>query len=129
MTPYRKSKKSHTSRGDQQAILYKFFIYFVNKWKKTNRVIVVSYRAPFHICQYSDHRCEFPIIWKTKLVQTYWKVYLICMKVQVHSSSEPPLEYHQDHTPLMSQGRLWPFLPTWELLEDNAISDNFLEEK
>ena len=32
------------------------------------------------------------------------------MKVQVHSSLEPPLEYIQDQTPLMNQGSLLFFL-------------------
>ena len=40
----------------------------------------------------------------------YWKVKLVCMKVQAHSSYEPPLEYNQDQTPLTNQDSLWPFL-------------------
>ena len=40
---------------------------------------------------------------------TYWGVQLVCMEVKVHSSLEPPLEYNQDHTPLMNQGLLWLF--------------------
>ena len=27
---------------------------------------------------------------------TYWKIQLVCLKVQVHSSLEPPLEYNKD---------------------------------
>ena len=30
------------------------------------------------------------------LSDTYWGVQLVCMKVQTHSSLEPPLEYNQD---------------------------------
>ena len=37
------------------------------------------------------------------------------MKVQAHSSLEPPLEYNQDQMLLMNQGSLWPFEPSWEL--------------
>ena len=37
---------------------------------------------------------------------TYLRVQLVCMKVQVHSSLEPPLEYNEDQTPLMNQGSL-----------------------
>ena len=32
--------------------------------------------------------------------EIYWRVQLVCMKVQVHSSLEPTLEYNQDQTPL-----------------------------
>ena len=38
---------------------------------------------------------------------TYWRVQLVCVQVQAHSSLEPPLEYNQDQTPLMNQGSLW----------------------
>ena len=31
------------------------------------------------------------------------------MKVQVHSSVEPWLEYNQEQMPLMNQGLLWSF--------------------
>ena len=27
---------------------------------------------------------------------TYWRVQLVCQKVQAHTSLEPPLEYNQD---------------------------------
>ena len=37
---------------------------------------------------------------------TYLRVYLVCMKVQAHSSLEAPLEYNQDQTPLTNQGLL-----------------------
>ena len=33
---------------------------------------------------------------------TYWKVQLVYMKVQVHSFSEPPLEYNQGYMPFSS---------------------------
>ena len=34
------------------------------------------------------------------------RVSLVCMKVQAHSSLEPPLEYDQDQMPVMNQGSL-----------------------
>ena len=40
---------------------------------------------------------------------TYWKVQLLCKKVQTHSSLELSLEYNQDQMPLSNQGSLWPF--------------------
>ena len=39
----------------------------------------------------------------------YWRVKLVCKKVQAHSSVEPPLEYNHNQIPLMNQGLLWPF--------------------
>ena len=44
------------------------------------------------------------------LSDSYWRVQLVCMKNQAHSSLEPPLEYSQYQMPLMNQGSLWPFL-------------------
>ena len=43
------------------------------------------------------------------LLDTYWRVQLVCIKVQAYSSVEPPLEYSQDQTPLINQGLFWPF--------------------
>ena len=40
---------------------------------------------------------------------TYWRIQLVCKKVQAHSSLEPPLEYSQDQTPLTNQVSLLPF--------------------
>ena len=40
---------------------------------------------------------------------TYWRVQLVCKKVQAHGSLEPPLRYNQVQTPFTNQGRLWPF--------------------
>ena len=41
---------------------------------------------------------------------TYWKVQLLCKKVQA-----APLEYNQDQASLKNQGLLWPFEPSWKL--------------
>ena len=40
------------------------------------------------------------------LSDTYWRFQLECMKVQGHSSLEPPLEYNQGQKLLMNQGSL-----------------------
>ena len=39
----------------------------------------------------------------------YWRVQLVCVKVQVHSSSELPQEYNQNQTNLTNQKFLWHF--------------------
>ena len=46
----------------------------------------------------------------------YWRVQLVCKKVQVHSSLESPLEYNQDQTPLTNQGTFLTFLGVTEIL-------------
>ena len=38
------------------------------------------------------------------LSDTYWRVQLVCKKIQAHSSLELPLEYNQDQMPLTNQG-------------------------
>ena len=40
---------------------------------------------------------------------TYWRVQLVCIKVQAHKSLEPPLEYNQDQTTFTNQGLWRPF--------------------
>ena len=67
------------------SIIYKFFKEFSNHRKKTNRVVN---KTP------SD---------------AYWRVQLVCKKVQAHSSLEPLLECIQNQTPLINQGSSWPF--------------------
>ena len=57
------------------------------------------------------------------LSDMYWRVQLVCMNVQAHSSLQPPLEYNQDQEPLMNQGFLWPFYTSWELQKYYAVSD------
>ena len=44
------------------------------------------------------------------LSDTYWRVQLVCTKIEAHSSLETPSEYNQDQTLLMNQGFLWPIL-------------------
>ena len=45
---------------------------------------------------------------KQILSDIYWRVQLVCVKVQSHSSLEPPLGYNQDQMLLTVQGWLWP---------------------
>ena len=92
-------------------IIYKFFKDFTNHRKKTNRVVVLSSRPFMNILKYRDYQRDYPIIWKTRLSDTYWRFHLVCTKFQAHSSSEPPVKYYQDRMPLMNQGSLWPFEP------------------
>ena len=40
---------------------------------------------------------------------TYWRVQLVCMKVQADSFLEPLLEYNQNQMCLMNEGSLWTF--------------------
>ena len=47
------------------------------------------------------------------------------MKGQVQRSSEKPLVYNQDQTPLTNQGWLCPFQQTWELQKYDAVSYYF----
>ena len=51
-----------------------------------------------------------------------WRAQLICMKIEAHSSSEPPVEYNQDQAPLRNQDWSWPFYLTWKLREDYVVS-------
>ena len=37
------------------------------------------------------------------ILDTYWRVQLICMEDQTHSSLEPTLVYNQTQTPLINQ--------------------------
>ena len=59
------------------------------------------------------------------LSDTYWRVQLVFMKVQTHSTLEPLLEYNQDQMLLVNQGSLWPFQPSWELRKYYAVWDDF----
>ena len=54
---------------------------------------------------------------------TYWRVQLVCKKVQAHSFLEPPLEYNQDQMPLTNEGSLWPFKLSLGVTEILCISN------
>ena len=90
-------------------IIYKFFKDFINHRKMTNRAVAFSSRPFPEIFKYRDHEWDLPTVWKIRLFKTHknWRVQLVFRKVQAHSYLEPPLEYNQDQTPLMSQGLLW----------------------
>ena len=45
------------------------------------------------------------------------------MKIQVHSSLKPALEYNQYKMPLTNQDYLWPFQPTLEIHEYYTVTD------
>ena len=71
-------------------MIYKFLKGFTNRWK-TNRVVVFNSRPFPNILKYRDHSLE-----NKTLSDTYWRVQLVCVKVQAYSSLEPSLEYNQD---------------------------------
>ena len=48
----------------------KFFKYFTNHRKKTNRAIVFSCKPFPNILKYRDHQWDLPKIWKARLLQT-----------------------------------------------------------
>ena len=54
---------------------------------------------------------------------TYWRVQLVCKKIQANRFLEPPLEYNQDQMSLTNQGSLWPIQQFQELQKYYAISD------
>ena len=54
---------------------------------------------------------------------TYRRVKLQCMKVKVHNSLEPPLEYNQDQIPFDGSRFAITFLTSWELQKYYAVSD------
>ena len=47
---------------------------------------------------------------------TYWRVQVVCKKVQAHSSLEPLLQYNPNQTPLINQGSLLIILGVTEIL-------------
>ena len=96
-------------------IIYKLFKDFTNCKTKTNRTAVFGSRPFLNILKYRGRQWDLSNIWKTRIFETYWRVLFVFMKVQAHSSLEPLLEYAEDQIPLMSQGLLWPFWPSWEL--------------
>ena len=104
LKPYWKSEKR------PPFIIHKFFKDFTNYRKKTNRVVVFSYRPfPQHSkIQGPPMKPSNNLEIKT-LSNTYWRVRLVCKKAQAHSFLKPPLEYNQDQIPLTNQGSLWPF--------------------
>ena len=74
------------------SIIYNFFKDFTNQRKKTNRAVVLDV----------DLKKQGPQMWPSNNLENktpsdiYWRIQLVCMKVQAQSSLEPPLEYNQD---------------------------------
>ena len=106
---------SHT--GDQQKvkflkvinnlIIYKYNQESINHKKKTNRVVVFSCRCVPNIlkCYHHSLNQEIKTHWDTN-----WKIQLIHMKFQFHSSSELPLEHNENQKPASNQIWLWSYL-------------------
>ena len=101
-------KKPYFSRSST-ILLFSSFSKTTKNSKKANSSVVFSSRPFLNICNYRDNRWDLATIWKTRLFQIYWRVCLVYLKVQAHSSIEPPLEYSRNKTNSMSQGLLWPF--------------------
>ena len=73
-------------------------------------MVAFSYRPILNILTYKKPLIKTSNNLENKaLSYTYWRVQLVCKKVQVHSSLEPPLKYNQDQISLTNQGSLWPF--------------------
>ena len=63
------------------------------------------------------------------LSDTYWRVQLVCLKFQAHSSIEPPLEYNQDQTPFNESRFVMIFLTILGVIETLCSFRLFLEGK
>ena len=61
-------KKGHISLGDQQA--YYLQVFQRKNRRKTNSVVVFSYRPFPKILKYRDHQWDLPTTWKIRLFQT-----------------------------------------------------------
>ena len=79
LKPHGKSKRPHFSSWSTSLLFTSFFKDFTNHRKKTNSAVV-----------YRDYRRDLLTIWKT-FRHIYWRVLLVCMTFQPHSSLEPPL--------------------------------------
>ena len=127
-TNQRSEKRPHFSRWSKHLLLinkFKFmksssFKHFTNHRQLSCRphLNILKYRNQSHIRPSNNLENKISS-------DTYWRVQLIYMEVQTHSSLEPPLEYDQDQTQtsLTNQDWLWSFQPTWEL-EKNYIFSN-----
>ena len=111
-------------------IICKFFKDFTNHRKKTNRTVVFICSSLLNILKYRDHPMKPSNNLENKTpLESYWRVQLLCKKVQGRSSLEPPLEFNQDQIPLTNQGFLWPSQPFWELQKYHAAPNKHLEGK
>ena len=96
LKPYCKSEKRPHFSSWSTILLFTSFsktlLLTTNYRKKTNRVVVFSFRPFPDNFKYREHRWNLPTIWKTRHLHTYWRAQLVFSKVQAHSSLEPPLE-------------------------------------
>ena len=101
-----KSEKGRISLDDEES----YCLQFLSKTLLTIKRRLTGYIFK-DILKYRDHQLELPIIMKSWLLQTHihWRFQLVCMKVQAHSSLEPPLEYNQGQKPLRNQDLLGSF--------------------
>ena len=80
----------------------------LTKENKNNRAVVFSNR-PYPQSQNLGPQMRPSNDLENKIISdTYWKVQLVCMKVQTHSVSQSPMEYNENQMPLMNKGWLWP---------------------
>ena len=57
--------------GHQQFYYLQVFKYYTEHRKRTNRMVVFSFRPFLNILKYRDHQWNLPTIWKTRLLQTF----------------------------------------------------------
>ena len=105
----RDQKKAKFLKMINKHIIFKFFIEFINHEKKTNRAVLFSYRCLPNILNYCDRRWNFPNSGDQDSFRHKLKNSAnIYMKVEVHCSSELPLEHTDNGKPLINQSWLWP---------------------
>ena len=93
------NQKRHVSLGDQQTYYLKFFKDFANL-RSSLSAFSQKFRPQMRPCNNQENKIS---------LGTYWKVQLVCMKVQTYSSLKPPLEHNQDQVPFSKQGWFWSF--------------------
>ena len=76
------NRKTTFSQMINKHIIYKFFKDFANHKKKSKRVVVFSCKPFPNIFKYKNPQSDPPTIWKASPSDTYWKVQLVCVKVQ-----------------------------------------------
>ena len=127
-TNQRSEKRPHFSRWSKNLLLInKFKFMKSSSFKHFTNHRQLSCRPHLSILKYRNQPQMSPSNSLENKISsdTYWRVQLIYMEVQTHSSLEPPLEYDQDQTqtPLTNQGWLWSFQSTWELEKNYTFSN------
>ena len=81
----------------------------LTKENKNNRAVVFSNRPYPQQSQKQGPQMRPSNDLENKIISdTYWRVQLVCMKVQTHSVSQSPMEYNENQMPLVNKGWLWP---------------------